>query len=784
MAEQFDKWRSSLAHTGLVYRGVIMPLYAAFRRSFYATLGSACLALGYAEYALLPETSGVASVVLGALVGLYYKESRWAVLSIPAANRLGAVVGLLTLLWAAWRMGREWFHPQLLNTDWSLLLVALLGPLTMVLLPAKLLRRDKHIGDYWWLHGLALATATLAAAMIEDVVGFVLLLIYVFCAVWNLRLLHVVRSAGWLPPLPGQPYLRIRHIPSAPKTGWGRGYGITHGILPVAAALLFAIPLFLLTPRSPLPPASFGKPRIEIGFAADQMLDLTRTGHLHTNRTPLFEVTVQRLDGTPGQLSPEQRWRGRELRLYNAGRWEAGDSRLPTILPATHTPTPWRPPHLGPEQLLLTFHLRPPNHSFFLADPVAWRAHQPVPIISLPKSGPPIPWHWLGDGTFYADWEGSEQFPYQQHWHPAELPDLSPPFIIIEPNPGPLLRALTQNPLPRLQEYADNLVRRWIQTGRLPADLMDPVVQRPRRQYHGQLARLLCEHLRSEAGLQYTTTLRLSRSDLDPLEDFLFYSKAGHCERFASALVLLLRSQGIPAQLILGCKGCEPLDQPGRYLVRHEHAHAWVECLLEEFQPPLQPGLRPVSRWLSLDPTPSEDSSVISSDSHWAQRTHQELQQWFRNYLIEFTPEQQKQTWRLLGAYLRWLLPLIGSTAGALVVLSILYRWWQRRIKQTLLAPRHPCSELFSGLKPLGIPRLAGETMAGWAERIAARMHQDPQLAPYAELPLQWVHTYYAERFGGQTFSTEHWARLRQRLQELIPLLRQRSSITVEPPTS
>lgn len=754
--------------------------YTAFRRSFYATLGSACLALGYAEYALLPESSLVAAMVLVSLVGLYFRESRWAVLSIPAANRLGALVGVLTLFWAAWRMGREWTQPQLLNTDWSLLLVALLGPLTMVLLPAKLLRRDKHVGDYWWLHGLALAAATLAAAMTEDVFGFVFLLLYVTLAVSNLRLLHVAHRIGWLPPLPGQPFHRVRYMMTTPSIRWG----VAHGLLLVIAALFLALPLYLLTPRSPIPPATFGKPRIEIGYAADQMLDLTQTGYLHSNRTPLFEVTVQRPDGSPGQLSPEQRWRGRELRLYNSGRWEAGNTRLPTIVPSTQTFLPWQSPQLGPQQLLLTFHLRPGNRSFFLADPVAWRANQPTPIVSLQQGRPPLPWQWLGDGTFYADLEEAERFPYQQYWHPADLPDLSPPFVIVEPDPAPLLRALTQNPLPRLQEYADDLIRQWIRTGRLPADLIDPVLQRPRRQYHGQLARLLCEYLRSEAGLQYTTNLRITRSDLDPIEDFLFHSQAGHCERFASALVLLLRSQGIPAQLILGCKGWEPLDQPGRYLVRHEHAHAWVECLLEEFQPPLRPGMRPVSRWLSLDPTPSADPSVSPPGNYWLQRTHREVQQWLRDYLVEFTPEQQRQAWIVLRSYLGWLAPWIGVALGMALAGSTLYRLWQHRRRPATPPSRQPCAELLACLKPLGIVPLPGETIAAWAERITARMLQDNCLAPYADLPLTWVHTYYAERFGGRSFSIEHWTALRQRLQDLSHQLRQRPAITANSPTS
>jgi hypothetical protein len=66
----------------------------------------------------------------------------------------------------------------------------------------------------------------------------------------------------------------------------------------------------------------------------------------------------------------------------------------------------------------------------------------------------------------------------------------------------------------------------------------------------------------------------------DPVQWFLFRSREGHCEFFASSMVLLLRALGIPARLQAGYAGGEP-DGEGGYLVRDSHAHAWVVAYIE-----------------------------------------------------------------------------------------------------------------------------------------------------------------------------------------------------------
>ena len=92
----------------------------------------------------------------------------------------------------------------------------------------------------------------------------------------------------------------------------------------------------------------------------------------------------------------------------------------------------------------------------------------------------------------------------------------------------------------------------------------------------------------------YGYTLQLPRSlPRDPIADFLFARKQGHCEYFASAMALMLRTQGIPARLVNGFRGGEFNDLTGSYLIRARDAHSWVEAYI------------PGYGWATFDPTPA-----------------------------------------------------------------------------------------------------------------------------------------------------------------------------------
>ena len=79
---------------------------------------------------------------------------------------------------------------------------------------------------------------------------------------------------------------------------------------------------------------------------------------------------------------------------------------------------------------------------------------------------------------------------------------------------------------------------------------------------------------------------------VDAVEHFLFYDQAGFCTQFASAMVMMLRYEGIPARLVTGFGPGEYNTFSGLYTVRASDAHAWVEAWV------------PRLGWVSFDPTP------------------------------------------------------------------------------------------------------------------------------------------------------------------------------------
>jgi hypothetical protein len=104
----------------------------------------------------------------------------------------------------------------------------------------------------------------------------------------------------------------------------------------------------------------------------------------------------------------------------------------------------------------------------------------------------------------------------------------------------------------------------------------------------------------------YTLDLGGRDADADPIESFLFRYKSGQCEYFASAMVLMLRSQGVPARLVTGFLGGEYNPFEGYLVVRDSNAHAWVEAYLGD-----------ALGWQVFDPTPPAGRPVASAAGFW-----------------------------------------------------------------------------------------------------------------------------------------------------------------------
>ena len=116
--------------------------------------------------------------------------------------------------------------------------------------------------------------------------------------------------------------------------------------------------------------------------------------------------------------------------------------------------------------------------------------------------------------------------------------------------------------------------------------IMDP--KAPPRDNAERLAAYFQKNFRYHIGLHLT-------HDKDPVLEFLQDIKAGHCEYFASAGVLLLRSIGVPARYVTGFV-CDEESMGGFYrIARRKDAHAWVELYDK------------THGWTTFDPTPPSD---------------------------------------------------------------------------------------------------------------------------------------------------------------------------------
>jgi len=144
----------------------------------------------------------------------------------------------------------------------------------------------------------------------------------------------------------------------------------------------------------------------------------------------------------------------------------------------------------------------------------------------------------------------------------------------------------------------------------------------------------LQEYLRDH----YRYTLHLPATvQKDPLANFLFERKEGHCEYFASAMAVMLRGLGIPARVVNGFRGGEFNDLSGQYLVRARDAHSWVEAYF------------PRHGWVSFDPTPA--SSLPLSKGGWNRVSLylDAMTSFWRKWIVETTISHTNVPWARKG---------------------------------------------------------------------------------------------------------------------------------------
>jgi hypothetical protein len=286
---------------------------------------------------------------------------------------------------------------------------------------------------------------------------------------------------------------------------------------------------------------------------------------------------------------------------------------------------------------------------------------------------------------------------------------------------------------------------------------------------------------------QFAYTLELTgKPGEDPLAHFLFETRAGHCEYFASAMAVMLRTLDIPSREVNGFLPGEYNDLGGDYIVRASDAHSWVEVYF------------PGRGWLTFDPTPAstDDHSGLFSRLNqymdWMELTWNE---WVINYdfahqaALAQNLQHDSRNWN--DALRKWFakkqemgrerlkfwqsrhdtLSIVLPVLLVFFLIVLRFQWigrgirrlrlfWQLRSPQAKSANPQLASRLYAELLHLlerrGFPRRVSQTPLEFAAVVDV-----PALAPAVR---EFTEIYAHARFGGAPCDT---LRLRMLLEQV-----------------
>jgi len=244
---------------------------------------------------------------------------------------------------------------------------------------------------------------------------------------------------------------------------------------------------------------------------------------------------------------------------------------------------------------------------------------------------------------------------------------------------------------------------------------------------------------------EFTYTLSPPLLGRDSADDFLFNTRSGYCEHFASAFTVLMRAAGIPARVVTGYQGGYRNAIGGYLVVLQSDAHAWSEVWL------------PDQGWVRIDPTsavaperidPAVDAAGGSgrSRSNWS-RTVIDAVDWMRSnwneVVLGFDAVQQSQLLRPLGIEKADWRQLAGALiAAALLSLVITMALLLRTTGQGKDALGRAYGRFLQRLAKAGASKSPSEGQLAFAERVAGNF--PASAADIASLSMRYVRQRYA----------------------------------------
>jgi transglutaminase-like putative cysteine protease len=663
--------------------------------------------------------------------------------------------------------------------------------------------QHKSSRQYWMLAALSILQVSVGSLLTNNYWLGIGLVAYIITSLWTLsvftmyrmeavtaeshaRRLRALKSTLWF-PIDTPPVSRPLMSNSDGAPGISRRFvGISLAV--IAASLAFSLVAFLLVPRvwvgqyqifdnSPLPGS-----QVLTGFA--QEVRLGDLGQVLESSDPVMDVefydnltgrklSLQEAFELQGTVEPL--FRGVVLESYENGAWKSTGSSFSIVSRRT-----------GPRDFLRQeIKLYPiGSHTVFAAgNPNACIAREPVENIHLNPY----------DRVFARNADANLQTTLRYF----ALSQVEESVSATPPRAG--------DPSVTLQ-VPENLRELAMRTREL-------VMQTEGLETQRDVAEFLNRWLRDSSEYSYTLSLAISDPNVDPIHDFFFNRKTGHCEYFAATLTMMLRAAGIHARIVSGFKGGTPDAAHGLLRVQQLHAHAWVEAWIDD-------------QWLQLDPTPIARLDVvqqIQSGSVW-KRWLNRVQNlwnggltWSKNDQDEliYDPVRQGLTvtwetlqspwtgshrfWRSLKRFVsdpsRWF-SWQGGLAFSVIALFVVGIWKFVRFLVMLVRRRRgldvagedagnlvPFYARFESLlKKLKLSRDPARTQLEFAAQVRERFNAMPDATSWpTEFPARIANYFYSVRFGGRNMDAAVADSINSELDELEQRIRQREAMNHRP---
>jgi transglutaminase-like putative cysteine protease len=481
--------------------------------------------------------------------------------------------------------------------------VAVLAHLIFFLSAAKLLQR-KADRDWFFLYLISFFEVLLAAGLTTTPAFLATLVAYLLCAVSTVICFEIQKARRKV--IANQTRLLVppdsRLFKRLPMRLWRRRYLETRRLPLVSSGLLvlivvLALPFFLIAPRMTSSALRRGGNGVSgfIGFSEN--VTLGEIGHLKANDEIFMHVRVDH-----PEAAARLRWRGVALDEFTGKAWK----KSPLAERAQRKES-----ERGFFQVGTTEDISRLTAQTFFVEPVDTPALFGAPRIVAVQGHLPFV-RIDSEGGLQTRSHDQERLVYKIYSDTTEPDDNT-------------LRA------DQLQYFVES--ERYLE---LPASLdprisalTDKVIRQPGVMNGYDAARVIESYLRDN----YRYSLDLKAGGPDPLSDFLFNVKAGHCEYFATAMAVMLRTHGVATRIVNGFLPGEYNQSAGAFTVRQSDAHSWVEVYFPQ-----------TNSWVTFDPTPpvGRISRVRTGLTGALSKYSEALELMWFQYVVSYDKQEQR----------------------------------------------------------------------------------------------------------------------------------------------